>query len=555
MSSIRRFRRVARVARPARPARPARYPAVSSHAWGLVLTVLIAALVISTLGGCSRLAFRRPPAQPVPAAKALNIKSTFPLPGMTEVPVSSGLVVAFETAIDLASLPKGAAFSPETTGAWEPYGAKDRLLFKAEPAWQPLTTYTLTLAGVRGEDGSTLAEPFKLTFRTGPSSLPGIGWPTSDLPAPGWSPDGRHLAFLSPPDPDVGSGGAPSYPSEAYALNLATLGRRAPTRLTNFAQRWQSPVWTPNGRSVIYAAVVPRAVTGKYNPDEVWTVQALSAGGAGGAGGAPAAQPAATALIRAADYVSPSWLAAHPSPDGRFYAVVGNYGGVDAHSDVIQNLFVADASGRKLRAVGSTGGTKHFLGWTGPDRFLFLETYDQKNHSHYFAYDLREADATTGEARTLITGGPVVGFAGGGASDDGSLVALTTWKAYDTGNSIAHLPADLVVIRRDANSPGGYSVKKVELPGAAAWAAPSPDAAEVVFACDDKGHWDLWLLDVASMATSRLTSGPDDAIAPAWSPDGRLIAFARRSKGGTELKLVRPDTKEVTAPGDVESGG
>ncbi len=532
----------------------------SRHACGAVIdfvavSALVTVLVLSTLGGCSLLGWGKPAPAPTPSpspspnppptptpppvGKVIKVKSTFPLTAMTEVPLNAGVVISFDAPVDAASLAKGAAFAPETAGTWEPYGTKDRMVFKAGPSWQPLTTYTLTLTSVRGEDGSALAEPFKLTFRTG-SGLAGYPSALSALPAPAWSPDGKHVASLAPPDPDVSGGAGPaSYAIESYALNLVTLGKREVTRLTNSADRWQSPAFMSAGRTVVYASAVAPASGGKYNPDEVWAVQALSEAGA------PVTQPVPKALVHAADFRNPSWLAAYQSPDGRLLAVVGNYGGIDAHSDVIQNLFIADATGKRLRDVGSTGGTQHFLGWVGSGRFLFLETYDQKNNGHYFAYDLREADAATGQTHTLLTGGPVVGFAGGGVSADGSLIAVTTWKAYDTGNSVAHMPTDLVIIRKDAKAAGGYSVKKVELPGAAAWAAPSPDGRQVAFASDDRGHWDLWLLDVATMAASRLTSGSDDAVTPAWSPDGKLIAFVQRIKDGADLKLVRPDTKEV----------
>lgn len=512
---------------------------------------LVAVLLLSTMAGCSLLWGKEPAPEPPPeptpapnpsptptpppAGKAIAVKSTFPLNAMTEVPLGAGIAVTFDAPVDVASLAKGAILAPETAGAWEAYGTKDRAVFRSAAGWQPLTTYTLTLTAVRGADGGTLAEPFKLTFRTG-SGLTGYPSALSALPAPTWSPDGKYVARLALPDADV-----VSYAFESYALDLVTLGQREVTRLSNSADRWQSPAFTSAGRTVVYASAVAPASGGKYNPDEVWSVQALSDAGA------PVAQPVPRALVRAADFRGPSWLAAYPSPDGRLLVVVGNYGGVDTHSDVIQNLFIADATGKRLRDVGSTGGTQHFLGWVGSGRFLFLETYDQKNNSHYFAYDLREADAATGQTHTLLTGGPVVGFAGGGVSADGSLIAVTTWKAYDTGSTIAHMPTDLVIIRKDAKAAGGYSVKTAELPGAAAWATPSPDGRQVAFACDDIGHWDLWLLDVATMAASPLTSGPDgvDAVTPAWSPDGKLIVFVQRSNDGTDLKLVRPDTKEV----------
>lgn len=66
--------------------------------------------------------------------------------------------------------------------------------------------------------------------------------------------------------------------------------------------------------------------------------------------------------------------------------------------------------------------------------------------------------------------------------------------------------------------------------------APSPDGKSVVFAA--RG-W-LWIMDVESRQARRITSGSDVDSRPAWSPDGRSIAFVRDSNRDTAIWTLDP---------------
>ena len=85
----------------------------------------------------------------------------------------------------------------------------------------------------------------------------------------------------------------------------------------------------------------------------------------------------------------------------------------------------------------------------------------------------------------------------------------------------------------------------------------SPDGKEIVFSSTQGGTRDLWILDVASGATRRLTADAATDDWPAWSPDGGWIAFASDrdgarqiwaipSSGGNPIRIV--DTAGATAP-------
>jgi len=71
------------------------------------------------------------------------------------------------------------------------------------------------------------------------------------------------------------------------------------------------------------------------------------------------------------------------------------------------------------------------------------------------------------------------------------------------------------------------------------------------FVYDRVSH--LWLVDVATGAASRLTSGPVSDSEPAWSPDGRSITFCSNRRrdadlvGRSDVHVVDVETRAVTA--------
>ena len=97
-------------------------------------------------------------------------------------------------------------------------------------------------------------------------------------------------------------------------------------------------------------------------------------------------------------------------------------------------------------------------------------------------------------------------------------------------------------------------------------AGPDPDSAaahprpvvvdRVVFKLDEQGYIDslrthLWLFDIGSRALTQLTRGDADDSGPAWSPDGRSIAFVSTREPGAE-RTANSDVYVIEAKAGAE---
>jgi Tol biopolymer transport system component len=71
--------------------------------------------------------------------------------------------------------------------------------------------------------------------------------------------------------------------------------------------------------------------------------------------------------------------------------------------------------------------------------------------------------------------------------------------------------------------------------------APDGKRAAVEIWNSEREGRDLFLLDLASGVTTRLTSDPADAFAPVWSPDGRGLAYSKPNPGPPDLAMMSID--------------
>lgn len=71
--------------------------------------------------------------------------------------------------------------------------------------------------------------------------------------------------------------------------------------------------------------------------------------------------------------------------------------------------------------------------------------------------------------------------------------------------------------------------------------AMSPDGRQVVFTSDRGGSPQIYRMGADGSGVVRLSFGPGSYSTPVWSPDGSLIAFTRQSGGRFQIGVMRPD--------------
>lgn len=451
------------------------------------------------------------------------------------------LELRFDTAVGLDSLgasvalradPPLASGEPGVPVTVQPSQNGEPLTYEVHPRepLTPFTRYRLTVsAGLASADGSVrMGRDRAFFFSTGAS--PGLYQPSW---APSWSPDGTRVAWTAP-DPD---GRLRLYVGDTATM---TASAKASPGLGC------TPAWSADGRCLYFATEQSQgAAVSRLD---------LKSG-------------EATVVVGAQDLGSPCLLGLRISPDGTRLAIEANYGAVDAHSDVMQSIYVADLATGALARLPEHGLAAMLVGWSG-DRVLYAATFENYDHSHTFRYNLYRyalpsgfgtAGATapasgpsgSGQEEVLLSAGELQNVAGycvaaGAATASGAsgaaAVAFCTWEAQSFPRWIVHRPGDVWVLRgldeatppaaRKLTSGGGY--RQVSL---------SPDGTLAAVATARDGSWDVALLDTSDAMGNLVADGPAAQFAPVWDPDGNRIAYFEAQGRAFSVRILDPATE------------
>jgi TolB protein len=136
---------------------------------------------------------------------------------------------------------------------------------------------------------------------------------------------------------------------------------------------------------------------------------------------------------------------------------------------------------------------------------------------------------------------------------------LSTNRCIDTSPSFAPNGKEIVFISDRGGYPQLYlmdteggNVRRITTGGYCDSPAWSPRGDKIVFTMRlGRDNFDLYVYDLSSARTTRLTQDEGNNENPCWSPDGRFIAFSSTRTGRSELYIMAVDGSGVRKVGDI----
>ena len=354
--------------------------------------------------------------------------------------------------------------------------------------------------------------------------------------APTFSPDGSQIAFAWSPDG----------PQDQFDLYVKVIGSEKPLRLTSTPAKFIYPAWSPDGRQIAFARWA-REGSGIY------LVPAL---------GGPERKLADVEFVYYLETVL-SW-----SLDGKLLAYQGETDGGSA--------------GRPIVLFDVTHLNTRSLGHPSPDcLWSWVPVFSPDGRSLAVACtvsigvdDLFVVPISSGTGRRMAR---LHGFNGMSWTADGASLVFASegelWQAALAGGLpeklLAGGDASMPAISRDGNRlaygrSGVYNANiwQVALEGPTrAVGAPvslvsssrnqahpafSPDGRRLAFDSNRSGTPEIWISDADGSNASALTAfGGPSVGSPKWSPDGRFIAFDSRAEGRSSVYVIRSDGAQL----------
>lgn len=95
------------------------------------------------------------------------------------------------------------------------------------------------------------------------------------------------------------------------------------------------------------------------------------------------------------------------------------------------------------------------------------------------------------------------------------------------------------------NAADGATSRLTIVPGTDTQPAWSPDGSRIAFASNRDGNNEIYVMNADGTGQVNLTNNPADDQYPSWSPDGQWIAFSSNREGNYEIYMMQADGSDV----------
>jgi TolB protein len=132
---------------------------------------------------------------------------------------------------------------------------------------------------------------------------------------------------------------------------------------------------------------------------------------------------------------------------------------------------------------------------------------------------------------------------------------MPDWSPGDEGEARIVFAGNNGLMVQGVDGQESYQLTSDPKDTSPAW---SPDGRQVAYVHRQHDHWEIYVVDAATGQQARLTDTPDvsgvaaNSVSPAWSPDGNHIAFLTDRSGEWEIWVMEADGSNQEPQFDTE---